>query len=153
VGYCQGGIKINNASFLNVFETKIDALPEIESLVPADPDEKLDDSGSLGGGRIPPKKADTATVKRSPSANREVLNDLTLSCDLIQSCHSAVEDLKTPCRYAHPWFGPLNALQWFYGKTRFLIRSSFPLLPSVPEPSRQPPYFRKTRLDRHWHWH
>jgi hypothetical protein len=69
---------------------------------------------SLGRGNVPERAADTAAVKPDPAANQTVLKDFALSCDLIESCQAKVENLKTPCRYAHPWFGLLDASQWLY---------------------------------------
>ena len=69
---------------------------------------------SLGRGKVPERVADTASVKPAPSANQTALKDFAVSCDLIGSCQSEVQNLKTSCRYRHPWFGPLDASQWLY---------------------------------------
>jgi hypothetical protein len=34
------------------------------------------------------------------------------SCDEMLAAAAAVPDLKTAARYAHPWFGPLDAAGW-----------------------------------------
>jgi hypothetical protein len=68
----------------------------------------------LGQGKVPERKADTAAVKPSPDAAIDVVADFELSCKLIERCAARVTDLKTKARYAHPWFGPLDAAGWYF---------------------------------------
>ena len=68
----------------------------------------------LGQGKVPERRADTAAVKPSPDAARDVVDDFELSCKLIERCASRVPDLKTKARYDHPWFGPLDAAGWYF---------------------------------------
>lgn len=67
---------------------------------------------ALAGGRVPPGKADTAAVKPSPEAGPETEEAFATSCDELVSRVNAVTHLKTDLRYAHPWFGPLDAAGW-----------------------------------------
>ena len=66
----------------------------------------------LCAGRIPPGKADTASVKPDPSVTGEVEAEYEKSCDKLLSAVSRVAELKTKLRYEHPWFGPLDAAGW-----------------------------------------
>jgi hypothetical protein len=68
----------------------------------------------LGQGKVPERRADTAAVKPSPEAAIDVIDDFELSCKLIERCATRVADLKTKARYAHPWFGPLDAAGWYF---------------------------------------
>ena len=62
---------------------------------------------------IPPKtKASTAKVKPSPDANASTLSEFQRSCEQLLDTVAKVPDLNTKLRYAHPWFGPLNAAGW-----------------------------------------
>ena len=66
----------------------------------------------LTQGRTPPGAASTAAVKPSALADAAVSVAYEASCDhLVRTCAS-VGDLRTPGRYAHPWFGPLDAAAW-----------------------------------------
>jgi len=67
----------------------------------------------LGRGERPQGTASTATVKPSPDADANVLVRYESACDLLLKTAASVGNLKTKVRYAHPWFGPLNAFQWY----------------------------------------
>jgi len=67
---------------------------------------------TLVSGRVPPGKADTAAVKPSPESGAEVEPAFEASCDLLAETVRGVADLKTPDRFEHPWFGPLDAEGW-----------------------------------------
>jgi len=68
--------------------------------------------GELCQGRIPAKKANTADVKPDPLAGIEVEKEFEDSCqEWLRMVHSS-PDLQTKAKYAHPWFGPLDALGW-----------------------------------------
>jgi hypothetical protein len=68
----------------------------------------------LGQGKVPDRKADTAAVKPSPEAGVRVVDDFELSNKLIEQCAARLPDLRTEARYAHPWFGPLDASAWYF---------------------------------------
>ena len=67
---------------------------------------------ALTKGIIPEGKASTATVKPSPSATASVVTDYESSCDCLLATVASVQDWRPSLRYAHPWFGPLNAAGW-----------------------------------------
>lgn len=68
--------------------------------------------GKLARGVVPPGKASTAAVKPNPEVTGAVVAEYEKSCDDLVAAAAAVKDLNTPARYAHPWFGPLNAAGW-----------------------------------------
>jgi len=67
----------------------------------------------LGRGEQPQGTASTATVKPSPAVDANVVVRYESACDLLLKTAASVGNLKTKVRYAHPWFGPLNAFQWY----------------------------------------
>jgi len=66
----------------------------------------------LTHGRMPEGKASTANVKPSPDANAAVADEHEAACDTLLSTVAQARDLNTALRFAHPWFGPLNAAGW-----------------------------------------
>jgi hypothetical protein len=68
----------------------------------------------LKQGKVPDRKADTATVKPSVEAAMDVVDDFELSCKLIERYAARSTDLKRVPRYPHPWFGPLDAAGWHF---------------------------------------
>lgn len=60
--------------------------------------------------RVPPGKASTAAVKPSPDATAAVLPTYQASCDAVE--RAVAPALRTRSRFAHPWFGPLDAAGW-----------------------------------------
>ncbi|MFN0126726.1 MAG: DinB family protein [Verrucomicrobiales bacterium] len=66
----------------------------------------------LTQGRIPEGAASTADVKPSPDVNVSVVADYEQSCDALLAAVAAAPNLMTTLRFAHPWFGPLNAAGW-----------------------------------------
>lgn len=67
---------------------------------------------SLAQGKVPAKKASTADVKPRADLTADVEAAYEASCDTVLSDVAAVTDLKTTAKYAHPWFGPLDAAGW-----------------------------------------
>jgi hypothetical protein len=67
---------------------------------------------SLGRGVVPPGKVSTAAVKPSPDVTAAVVAEYEKSCDDLVATVAGVKDLNTSARYAHPWFGPLDAAGW-----------------------------------------
>jgi len=53
-----------------------------------------------------------ADVKPRPSVGPEVVASFEASCDKLLSVIRSSPNLHTRARYAHPWFGPLNAAGW-----------------------------------------
>lgn len=66
----------------------------------------------LTQGRVPQRKASTAAVKPSATVTADVEAAYENSCDGVLAVLAEKQDLKTEQRFAHPWFGPLDALGW-----------------------------------------
>jgi hypothetical protein len=66
----------------------------------------------LAAGRIPPGQASTANVKPSETVSSEVERAYEESCDQFLEVVASAGDLPATPRFSHPWFGPLNALEW-----------------------------------------
>ncbi|HVS53740.1 MAG TPA: DinB family protein [Opitutaceae bacterium] len=64
--------------------------------------------------RVPPVAATTAAVKPSADVDERVVPAFQASCDDLLSAGKDAPTLATRLRYAHPWFGPLNAAAWKY---------------------------------------
>jgi uncharacterized damage-inducible protein DinB len=60
----------------------------------------------------PDRKASTAAVKPSPTADSSSREAYEKSCDAVLAAAAATPNLKTTARFAHPWFGPLDASGW-----------------------------------------
>jgi DinB superfamily len=60
----------------------------------------------------PTHKASTAAVKPNLSVDSSVREVYEKSCDAVLATASAAPNLKTKARFAHPWFGPLDASGW-----------------------------------------
>jgi len=67
---------------------------------------------SLVNGAVPPGKVSTANVKPDPQAAAEVDAAYEQSCERLLQTLSACPDLRTPLKYEHPWFGPMDAAGW-----------------------------------------
>lgn len=67
---------------------------------------------SLAHGKVPAKKASTADVKPRADLTADMEAAYEASCDAVLSTVAAIADLKTSAKYAHPWFGPLDAAGW-----------------------------------------
>lgn len=67
---------------------------------------------ALTHGKVPPGKATTAAVKPSATVTATVEVEFERSCDGVLAAITAAHDLKTQVRFAHPWFGPLDAFGW-----------------------------------------
>ncbi len=68
--------------------------------------------GLLARGTVPPGRASTAAVKPSPDVTAEVVGAYEKSCGELMATVAAIPNLKTAARFAHPWFGPLDAAGW-----------------------------------------
>jgi hypothetical protein len=68
--------------------------------------------GALAKGVVPPGKANTAAVKPVPDIGEAVVAEYEKSCDKLLETVAAISNLKTTARFAHPWFGPLDASGW-----------------------------------------
>ena len=68
--------------------------------------------GALVQGRVTPGRSSTAAVKPGPDIGPEVVAPYEKSCEDLLAQVAAHPILKTKARYAHPWFGPLDAAGW-----------------------------------------
>jgi hypothetical protein len=68
---------------------------------------------NLASGLVPPGAASTAAVKPSLDADASVVADYEASCDTLLATAAAVPDLNTAARFAPPWFGEMNASDWY----------------------------------------
>ncbi|HVT74027.1 MAG TPA: DinB family protein [Lacunisphaera sp.] len=66
----------------------------------------------LPAGRTPPRAASTAAVKPAPGVDGAVVAAFVRGCADLAAAAAAVPDLHAGARYAHPWFGPLDAAGW-----------------------------------------
>ncbi|HVZ66115.1 MAG TPA: DinB family protein [Lacunisphaera sp.] len=66
----------------------------------------------LPAGRIPPRAASTATVKPPAGIDGTVIAAFERGCTELAAAAAAIPDLHAGARYAHPWFGPLDAAGW-----------------------------------------
>ena len=69
---------------------------------------------TLIAGQIPPTQASTAALKPSVQVNATIIEAFEKSCQSFEQTVAAAADLATTVRYAHPWFGPLDAARWHY---------------------------------------
>ena len=67
---------------------------------------------SLIAGKAPPGAASTAAVKPSADVTQAVVAEYEKTCEDVLATVTGSVNLKTRARYAHPWFGPLNAAGW-----------------------------------------
>jgi hypothetical protein len=68
---------------------------------------------TLAAGQMPEGQASTAAVKPSPAADSAIVPLYETSCDMLLATAAGVPELRTRLRYAHPWFGPLDAFGWY----------------------------------------
>ncbi len=68
---------------------------------------------TLARNQTPEGAASTAAVKPSRAADASVATDYEASCDVVLAAAAAVADLNTSARFAHPWFGEMNASGWY----------------------------------------
>ena len=66
----------------------------------------------LSRGEVPDRPARTQDVKPSPEVGPEVRPAYEESCEAWLHGLEGIEGLNTDTRFAHPWFGPLNAAGW-----------------------------------------
>jgi len=66
----------------------------------------------LAGNEVPPGVVSTAAVKPSPASSPVVLEEYTRSCSDVLDAIAENPNLDTKLKFAHPWFGPLNAEGW-----------------------------------------
>jgi hypothetical protein len=67
---------------------------------------------ALTSGIMPEGTASTAAVKPSPDAKADVVPAYEQSCDALPASVAGSASLRTQLRFAHPWFGPMDAAGW-----------------------------------------
>lgn len=68
----------------------------------------------LRGGRVPNRPASTAAVKPSEDVTAKILPDFVESCAVLKTSATPAAALEDTPKFAHPWFGPLNAAAWYF---------------------------------------
>jgi DinB superfamily len=66
----------------------------------------------LAQGRVPERVVSTAAVKPAAGIGPEVVAAFAAGCAALAATVAGVAELRTQARYAHPWFGPLDAAGW-----------------------------------------
>lgn len=61
---------------------------------------------------VPAGEASTAAVKPRSDAGPAVIVQYEAGCDRFGTSLASHDDLRSRARYAHPWFGPLDAAGW-----------------------------------------
>ena len=61
---------------------------------------------------IPDGVASTAAVKPSADVSMDVVHDYNESCSRLLAAVGENLNLNTSVKFAHPWFGPMNAEDW-----------------------------------------
>jgi hypothetical protein len=67
---------------------------------------------SLAANTLPPGVVSTAAVKPSRDASEAVLQQYSQSCAEVLEAIAENPNLNTALKFAHPWFGPMNAQGW-----------------------------------------
>ena len=67
---------------------------------------------ALAKGAVPDGKASTAAVKPNPDVDASVVGAFDVSCEALLASVVRAGNMKTTARFAHPWFGPLDAAGW-----------------------------------------
>lgn len=67
---------------------------------------------ALHNGMVPSQPATTAGVKPDAAADGEVVAAYERSCDAVLASSAVIGAGKTVAKFAHPWFGPLDAGGW-----------------------------------------
>ncbi len=69
---------------------------------------------SLCAGQVPERVASTAAVKPSAAVDASVIPAFEATCRDFEMIVASMRDLKTPIKFPHPWFGPLDAASWHF---------------------------------------
>ena len=67
---------------------------------------------SLQAGQVPAGAASTAAVKPSPGVGADVEAAYEASCEQVLAAMERAGQGRSGVRFAHPWFGPLEARGW-----------------------------------------
>jgi hypothetical protein len=69
---------------------------------------------ALVAGQVPKTEASTAAVKPGAKIGAAVIAAFEDSCRNLERVVADAPDLATQAKYAHPWFGPLDAAGWHF---------------------------------------
>ena len=68
----------------------------------------------LAQGEVPGRAASTAAVKPDRGVDAAVIKAFDTACRTFEETTASVANLKTAVKFAHPWFGPLDAAGWHF---------------------------------------
>jgi hypothetical protein len=69
---------------------------------------------ALCSGEIPARAASTAEVKPGTDVDRSIIADFEISCRRLEETVAKTITFPATPRYAHPWFGPMDAAAWHF---------------------------------------
>ncbi len=69
---------------------------------------------SLCGGNLPAQAASIAGVKPDEKVDSSVIAAFEAACAEFENTVAAQTNLRTAVKYAHPWFGPMDAAAWHF---------------------------------------
>ena len=69
---------------------------------------------ALCNGNVPPEVASTAAVKPSEDVDKSVIARFGQGCSDFERTVAAQAPLTSQVKYAHPWFGPMDAAAWHF---------------------------------------
>ena len=70
--------------------------------------------GCLAAGRLPDREASIAGVKPSPDVAQAVIGEFGQGCRDFTESVARLGELRTRLKFAHPWFGPMDAAAWHF---------------------------------------
>jgi hypothetical protein len=69
---------------------------------------------ALCSGEIPARATSTAEVKPGTDVDRSIIADFEISCRRLEETVAKTITFPATPRYAHPWFGPMDAAAWHF---------------------------------------
>ena len=69
---------------------------------------------ALCSGEIPARAASTAEVKPGVVVDRSIIADFETSCRRLEETVAETITFPSTPRFAHPWFGPMDAAAWHF---------------------------------------
>lgn len=69
---------------------------------------------ALCSGEIPARATSTAEVKPGTDVDRSIIADFEISCRRLEEIVAKTITFPATPRYAHPWFGPMDAAAWHF---------------------------------------
>ena len=68
----------------------------------------------LARDEVPARATSTADVKPRPDVGEPVLGEFEQVCARFEEMASGVKNWRTRAKHPHPWFGPMDAGDWYY---------------------------------------